>query len=128
MALDMESFKKAKTAIGQSATLTSIGASAGAIMAIMTLLSFFRIDVIPFAWASDVDKIQQSIERLTDAIEVQTKSTLQIQKENYQAQLEAAREDLAKNPTSRSAKNEVTRLEQAIKDIDRKIEKLEESK
>lgn len=124
MGFDVESLKKTRSAIGQSATLTSLGASAGAIMAIVALLGFLRIDVIPFAWASDVDDIKQSIERLTDVIEQQTVSNLETQRENYRLQLEDAREDLEKNPDSRSAKNEVIRLEQAIKDIDRKLEKL----
>lgn len=59
------------TSIGTSATLTSLGATAGAIMAIMTFLTYMRIDVIPFAWASDVESIERSIDKLTEVITTQ---------------------------------------------------------
>lgn len=112
------------TSIGTSATLTSLGATAGAIMAIMTFLTYMRIDVIPFAWASDVESIERSIDKLTEVITTQNKTVLEIQRDSYVRQLQEAEEELDRNPESRAAKKEVDRLKQVIADLNKQIESL----
>jgi len=100
--------------IGTSATLTSLGAATGAIMSIMAFLTYMHIDVIPFAWASDVKDIKVSIDSLL-------RQTLTLQRDNYYLQLQQAKDDLVKNPNSTSAKNEVDRLQRQIDDVNRQI-------
>jgi hypothetical protein len=112
------------TSIGTSATLTSLGATAGAVMAIMTFLSYMHIDVIPFAWASDVESIEKSIDKLTEVITNQNKTVLEIQRDSYVRQLHEAEEELDRNPESRAAKKEVDRLKQVISDLNKQIETL----
>lgn len=112
------------TSIGTSATLTSLGAAAGAAMAIITFLSYMHIDIIPFAWASDVATLERSIDKLTDAVTTQSVTVLEMQRENYTSELNDAQEELKKNPDSKSAKKEIDRLNQAIADIDKKIDLL----
>jgi hypothetical protein len=112
------------TSIGTSATLTSLGATAGAVMAIMTFLSYMHIDVIPFAWAADVESIQKSIDKLTTIVVLQNRTTLALQRDNYRLQLEEAEKELDDNPTSRSAKKEVDRLNDAIAEIDEQIKQI----
>lgn len=117
--------KKTTDKIGTSPTLTSMGAAAGAIMAIMTLLTYLHIDVIPFAWASDLDQVQRSIDKLTEAVTQQNRTVLQIQRDSYKSQLDEAEEELKKNLESKAAKKEVERLRAIIADLERQIAALE---
>lgn len=117
----MSMIAMAHKAVSDRPLLSTIGAFAGSTMAIITALNYFHVDVIPFAWAEDVDKIQESIGDLKTIVVTMNISQLQSDRKDMRAQLEEAQVDLAASPGSRLAKKEVERLTDEIAEVDRQV-------
>lgn len=114
----IQALNRAKDAVVARPVTTTVASVAGTIIAVFGVAKIFHIDLIPFAWADDIAKIERKVEGLNSNIQSLQQTILLVQKSQLQGDLAAAEEELRQNPNSRAAKREVHRIKETIKQID----------
>lgn len=110
-------------------TLEKVGGAAGAVVAIVGVVTLLGFSVAP-PWAkaeditglqSQIDELKTGFGKITDRQETQDKRQLRIQRVQIAQQLREALEDLHLNPNSISAARAVEDARTALAEIDRAL-------